>query len=288
MGSVLCRLVRFQVALCLMFVFFGSLLAEDPSAQATHLFVVIPSYNNSEWCEKNLESVFIQTYPNWTIYYIDDCSSDRTGELVERYVDIRGMRDKCRIIHNTNRVGAMENLYNAIHTADPHSVVVTLDGDDFLADKDVFQTVVDTYADPEVWITYGSYCYEPGGRRGVCAPIPEEVLAKVSIRRYPNWITSHLRTFRARLFHLIQKKDLMVKKKFFEIAYDVAIMMPMLEMASPNHIRYIDRILYLYNYTNPLSDSRRRAFQLGTAMYICSLKPYKPIDTLFGESDKQQ
>ena len=174
----------------------------------------------------------------------------------------------------------MENLYNAIHTADPRSVVVTLDGDDFLADKDVFQTIADTYADPEVWLTYGSYGYEPGGDRGVGAPIPEEVLAKASIRRYPYWVTSHLRSFRAGLFHHIQKKDLMVKGKFFEIAYDVAIMLPMIEMASPSHIRYIDRVLYLYNYINPLSDSRRRDFQLKTDMYIRALKPYQPIDSL--------
>ena len=259
----------------------GVLTAQDASSLPIHLFVVIPSYNNSDWCEKNLESVFIQTYPNWTVYYVDDCSTDHTGEIVERYVDSRGMRDKCRIIHNTARVGAMENLYNAIHTADPHSVVVTLDGDDSLADKDVFQTVVDTYADPEVWLTYGSYCYDPGGVRGVGEPIPEEVLAKASIRRYPDWITSHLRTFRAQLFHRIQKKDLMVQGRFFEIAWDVAIMMPMIEMASPSHIRYIDRILYLYNYINPLSDSRRLSFQLATAMYICTLEPYMPIEKLF-------
>jgi hypothetical protein len=73
----------------------------------------------------------------------------------------------------------------------------------------------------------------------------------------------------------------MVKRKFFEIAYDVAIMLPMVEMASPSHIRYIDRILYLYNYTNPLSDTRRRSFQIRTEMYIRALKPYRPIDNLF-------
>ena len=285
MRSVPRYLTQLWFTLCMVFVSFDTLLAEDPSPQPVHLFVVIPSYNNSEWCEKNLESVFIQTYPNWTVCYVNDCSTDRTGEIVDRYVDSRGMRDKCQIIHNTKRVGAMENLYNAIHTADPHSVVVTLDGDDFLADKDVFQTVVDTYADPEVWLTYGSYSYEPGGQRGVCAPIPDEVLANVSIRRYPPWVTSHLRTFRARLFHLIRKNDLMVKGKFFEIAYDVAIMMPMVEMASPSHIRYIDRILYLYNYTNPLSDTRRRDFQIRTDMYIRSLKPYCPINNLFEVSN---
>jgi glycosyltransferase involved in cell wall biosynthesis len=276
MRWVLARITLYAVMVC-----FGGLLAGAGSSEPTHFFVVIPSFNNSRWCEDNLESVFFQTYRNWTIYYVDDCSTDGTGDAVEAYVEKRGMRDKCRVIHNPSRVGAMENLYHAIHEADPHSVVVTLDGDDLLADMHVFQTVADAYADPNVWLTYGSYSYSPGGRRGVCAPLPKEILAHVSIRTYPRWVTSHLRTFYAALFHKIKKEDLMVRGKFFEITYDVAIFLPMIEMASPNHIRYIDRITYLYNYLNPLSDTRRRELQLATDRYIRMLSPYQPIGGLF-------
>ena len=261
------------VVLCAIYA--GCLLASPP-----HLFVVIPSYNNCNWCEDNLESVFFQTYQNWTIYYVDDCSTDGTGDKVERYIAKRGMGSKCRVIRNKSRVGAMENLYHAIHTADQRSVVVTLDGDDQLADRYVFQTVVEAYADPEVWLTYGSYIYEPGGINGICAPIPEEILAHAAIRKY-SWVTSHLRTFYAALFHKIKKEDLMVNGKFFEITYDVAILLPMIEMASPNHIRYIDRITYLYNYLNPISDSRRLGFQRATDKYIRTLPPYQPLKNLF-------
>ena len=276
MRWVLARIILYAMILC-----FGGLLASDGSKESAHLFVVIPSFNNSRWCEDNLESVFFQTYRNWTVYYVDDCSTDGTGDAVEAYVEKRGMRDKCRIIHNPSRVGAMENLYHAIHEADPHSVIVTFDGDDFLADMHVFQTVADAYADPDVWLTYGSYSYTPGGQRGVCAPLPREVLEHASIRTYPRWVTSQLRTFYAALFHKIKKEDLMVQGKFFEITYDVAIFLPMIEMASPNHIRYIDRITYLYNYLNPLSDTRRRKLQAATDKYIRTLSPYQPISELF-------
>ena len=262
------------VILCVLYT--GCLLASSP-----HLFVVIPSYNNCKWCEDNLESVFIQTYQNWTIYYIDDCSTDGTGEIVDRYIAKRGMGSKCQVVHNKTRLGAMENLYHSIHTADPHSIVVTLDGDDQLADREVFQTVVEAYADPEVWITYGSFSWEPDGVRGGCVPLPEEVLVHASIRKFTAWVTSHLRTFYAALFQKIKKEDLMVNGKFFEITYDVAMYLPMIEMASPNHVRYLDRILYLYNYTNPISDSRRRDFQLATDRYIRTLPPYQPIKELF-------
>jgi hypothetical protein len=59
----------------------------------------------------------------------------------------------------------------------------------------------------------------------------------------------------------------------------------MLEMAAPNHIRYIDSINYLYNYTNPISDTNRRELQLATDQYIRSLPRYTSLAWLFsGES----
>jgi glycosyltransferase involved in cell wall biosynthesis len=261
--------------------FSAALLGEDSGHRSIEFFVVIPSYNNAAWCEKNLESVFCQTNQSWTIFYIDDCSTDGTGKLVDNYVKARGMEQKCTIVHNTERRGAMANLYFTISQAAPEKIVVDIDGDDWLADDNVFQTLADVYKDPEVWLTYGSYQYEPGGTRGVCKPLPEDVLKNASIRSRPQWETSQLRTFYAALFHKVKKEDFMMKGKFFEITSDVALFMPMIEMASHGHIRYIDRILYIYNYTNPISDSTRRKLQLATDLYIRSLRPYKPIDRLF-------
>ena len=275
--------ILFRLLFVLLFFFggFNPLLSEDFLSQRIKFFIVIPSYNNSRWCEKNLESVFFQTYQNWTIYYVNDCSQDATGFLVEQYVDKRGMRNKCKIVHNTVRVGAMENLYNAIHKADPRNVVVTLDGDDRLANNLVLEELAKVYADPEVWLTYGSYQYEPGGSRGVCVPLPKDVLANASFRTYAPWITSQLRSFYTRLFLLIKKEDLMKDGKFFEISSDVAMFYPMLEMAAPTHIKYIDQINYLYNYMNPISDTNRRELQYETDMYIRSLPRYTALPYLF-------
>ena len=42
------------------------------------IVVIIPSYNNVRWVEKNLMSVFEQKYENFRVIYIDDCSTDGT------------------------------------------------------------------------------------------------------------------------------------------------------------------------------------------------------------------
>ncbi len=255
--------------------------SENTPQKSPEFFVVIPSYNNCQWCERNLESVFAQTYQNWTLFYIDDCSTDGTGELVDKYVKARGMEQKCFVTHNSERRGAMANLYFAIHQAAPDKIIVDIDGDDWLSDTQVFQTLADAYKDPSCWMTYGSYQYEPGGERGICQPIPESFLVTGVYRADGRWITSHLKTFYAGLFHKIKKEDCMRDGKFLEITSDVAIIIPMFEMALPNHIRYIDRIMYIYNFLNPLSDTRRRLLQIETDFYIRSLEPYKPIGELF-------
>src|SRR5437016_7180367 len=93
--------------------------------------VVIPSYNNEKWCIKNVESVVSQTYPYWSLIYINDCSKDRTSELVTEYIKAQGLEDRCKIIKNPTRIGAMANYYQGIMQVPEDKIVATLDGDDW-------------------------------------------------------------------------------------------------------------------------------------------------------------
>jgi CDP-glycerol glycerophosphotransferase len=51
--------------------------------------VFILSYNNEPYnrYKANLDSVFQQNYENYFVVYVNDVSSDRTGELVQKYMD---------------------------------------------------------------------------------------------------------------------------------------------------------------------------------------------------------
>ena len=274
------RIFRGSLALWLCMSSF--LLSADAPRKPPEFFVVIPSYNNCKWYEKNLESVFSQTYQNWKIYYVDDCSTDDTGTLVEHYVKSHGMSEKCTIVHNSERRGAMANLYYAIHQAAPTSVVVDLDGDDWLADETVLATLVQAYADPNIWLTYGSHQWWPDGRRGgTCALLPKEIEKGRLYRQY-HWVTSALRTFYAKLFLSIKKEDLLYKGEFFPVSSDQGFMFPILEMASLGHTHFIEKILYIYNVSNPLNEFRnRREQEIEVEKYIRGLPPYDPIVDLF-------
>ncbi len=120
--------------------------------------------------------------------------------------------------------------------------------------------------------------YYPEGEIGICKAIPDEIIKTNSFRKY-NWVTSHLKTFYAGLFKRIKLYDLQYDGKFFSMANDVAMMMPMLEMARNGHIKFISDILYVYNHHNPLSNhNRNRRLQWQLTWVTYARKPYESID----------
>jgi len=259
---------------------FSQLVLEGLSflkSQDVHLYVVIPTYNNEEWCIRNIESLKEQTYPYWTAIILNDCSTDRTSEILHAYLREQGLTERVRIIDNKKRCGACRNIYDAIQGSDDRGVheiaacpdayvVVLCDGDDWFATPHALARVALEYRNPQVWLTYGQYRVYPNNWKGHCAPYPVEVVRRRAFREFrPGaWNASHLRTFRAGLFKQIHKEDLMLGGEFLPVTWDVAMFAPMLELCCPEgsdlttvHFRYIDDILYVYNTATPLNDYKQ-------------------------------
>lgn len=47
--------------------------------------IITPTYNCGQFIEDTIKSVVKQTYQNWEMIIVDDCSSDNTKEIVEKY-----------------------------------------------------------------------------------------------------------------------------------------------------------------------------------------------------------
>lgn len=246
------------------------------------IVVVIPSYNNKIWYQKNLDSVFNQKYPanKIKIMYIDDASPDGTGSLVEDYIKQKGWSDRCIVIKNLERQGALANIYKAVHFCDPRSIVVNLDGDDWLSDDGVLSYVNFAYQDPEVWMTYGQFRYWPSGDHGWGAEIEDTVIEENSFRR-ENFTATALRTFYAGLFQKIDREDILYNGAYYSMGWDFAIMFPVLEMAG-KHSRFISRVLYEYNLSNPINDHDiNRDLQFALGLSVRQKRSYKPLEKLF-------
>lgn len=275
---------KLKTSLKLLLFIFLLLIPAAQSIAATkkpiEFVIVTASYNNENWCVQNIESVFNQTYSHWSLIYLNDCSTDRTGEIVDNYFREHDLDGKCILINNETRVGAMANYYHGIMLCPPHKVVATLDGDDWLAHPRVLEMLAEVYADKTVWVTHGNFTTEPFIGPGYCKAYPEKVLKKNAFRKY-RWLGAQLRTFYAKLFHRINPEDLKWNGEFVPMTSDLAFMFPILEMASLGHIHYVNDIIYVVNTDNPISDVKKNSkLQLEIDRYLRTLRPYKPLKKL--------
>ncbi len=262
------------------------LSASEKKNNICEFAIVMPSYNNENYYEENLYSVCWQksTYP-YHIYYVNDCSTDATGDLVAEYIKKHGLEEKVTLINNTVNIGGGANIYNTIHKYIPDDkIVVILDGDDLFPHNDVLLKLEDYYKDPDIWLTYGVLRTFPS-ESVIGAEVPHRVFEEKQIRK-EGWGAA-LRTFKAGLYKKIKREDFLYKGEFMKVTWDLAFMLPMFEMCSPKNVQgkkhclFIDEILYLYRVNTPINDFRIRGeLQLEVDRYVRTLPAYEPLDKL--------
>jgi glycosyltransferase involved in cell wall biosynthesis len=88
--------------------------------------IITPSYNSAPYIKETIESVLQQTYPNWEMIIVDDCSTDDSKEIVKRYIQ----EDKrIKLISNQENIGVAQSRNRAIEEANGDYIAL-LDSDD--------------------------------------------------------------------------------------------------------------------------------------------------------------
>lgn len=88
--------------------------------------VIMAAYNAEKTIAQAIDSVLNQTFPNFEILIIDDCSQDRTVEIVEKYVIFD---NRIRLISNKNNKGVSYTRKRGIEEAKGEWIAI-LDSDD--------------------------------------------------------------------------------------------------------------------------------------------------------------
>lgn len=256
--------------------------AMHPILENKSFVILTMSYNNEAYCEKNLLSVLEQDYDNYRVIYIDDASTDRTGEKVQAFLAHHDPDHRVEYFRNETNHGQTENLYKAIHSCEDHEIVVIVDGDDFLAHPDVLSQMNAYYANPDVWLTYGDFIEYPSYHQGKDRQIGESRPLNLKVAeergvRNCSFVTSHLRTFYAGLFKRIKLQDFLIDGEFLPMGCDVASMIPMMELAG-DHAYFVPDLLYLYNVKNPLADHKKdRDKQFAVEKHVRNLPSYSRL-----------
>lgn len=241
--------------------------------------IVVPTYNTESWIARCLQSIQVQTYENFECIVYNDASTDKTGEVIDSYFDHRP-DSRFRVVHNKINCKALSNIVDGFRNLEtekePESVLMVIDGDDFLFSEFVLEMVKGAYENMHPYLTYGNHAHWPTGQISLnCQPFPREVLRDRSFRNY-KFVSSHLRTFKSKLWNAIKDEDLRDEDgEYYRVGWDVAFMMPMLEMAGQGRILSIPNILYCYNRFNPISDDViRQSDQKRVEMRVRAMPSY--------------
>jgi len=247
--------------------------------------VLVPFYNPGEFLTTCINTLLTQDYSNYEVLFIDDCSTDGSYDKIpactikmddagKPVYDDKGQPiivdthpilkvTKCLNVlawRSSVRSTALRNIHNGVvnFCTDPDDIVVLLDGDDCLLNKHVFSYINDYYNQNDPWIMYGSSIWTDG-RKCCSSPYLEEEFK--NLRKAP-FRVSHIRTFRAGVYHEIGKQDPEFncmkdnKGEFYKSAYDVCMFLAMLEIAGFEKVKHNSKPLYSYNRQNPISDDK--------------------------------
>lgn len=86
--------------------------------------IVMPSYNSEKFIKASIESVLNQTYPKWELLIADDCSTDKTVEIIKSFKDQR-----IKFFQNEKNSGAAVSRNKALREAKGRWIAF-LDSDD--------------------------------------------------------------------------------------------------------------------------------------------------------------
>jgi len=234
--------------------------------------IIVPIFNAEKYIEKCLNSIVKQSYKNYQVKVIDDCSTDYSYELA---LEICNRYENFDVKKNPRRLGALNNIYKSLSLnveVPSNTIDILVDGDDFLYSGDVLDILNEKYLNTNCLITYGSYL----SSKGVTGHEYPRLIRELNLYRKYFWYATHLKTFRHDLWLSINKSDFLSHNgQYFSVAWDLALMFPMLEMAG-NRQEFIKDILYFYNDQNPISDYKiRRKEQILAAREIREKNRYK-------------
>jgi len=242
------------------------------------IIVLVPFRNSAAFIERCVASVLRQHYINYEVHLLDDASTDNSLNLISD--DIKNVFK----FRNRKRLGALGSLYEHLSRLElnDEDILAILDGDDELFGEYSLQ-VVNLKYNNDILLTYGQYV-DNYGTIGHCSPYTLEEFK--DIRNTP-WKASHLKTFKYKLFSAYLRQDLSgrhfkdINGNYIMFAYDIALMIPLIEIAGFYKICFVNNIVYCYRLhaNNDHATSEGLRLQQEAANFI--MNNFKPLKQVF-------
>lgn len=163
---------------------------------------IMPSWNTAKFIAESIQCVIDQTYTNWELIIVDDCSNDNTDEVVKHFLS----DTRIKYLHNEKNSGAALTRNYAIREAQGEYIAF-LDSDDlWMPDK--LEKQVRFMKEHGYVLSYHEYekIGEDGRRLNIYVSGPD-IVNKQRIYNY-DYIGQLTMMYSATHFGLIQIKDI--------------------------------------------------------------------------------
>ena len=246
--------------------------------------IISAGWNCSNFIERTLRSVEMQTREDWEILVVYDRSSDDGAGKITRWCEMRE-DPRWKYQCNDDQRFAVRNQYEGLRSLAPEPddicVFLDLDGDQ-LAHPQVLDRLAQCYED-DTLVTYGSYKPIPDpGTTQPAKPYPPWVVASNCYRPYilngGETCFNHLRTMKGKVFNAIPESYFKWDNgDWYTAGTDYTFMVAALELAGGRY-KCVGEVFLLYNHDNPHADNKEHPEETGRCV-IDSLNkaPLSPL-----------
>jgi glycosyltransferase involved in cell wall biosynthesis len=156
--------------------------------------VLMPVHNAEKHLEDSINSVLNQTYSNFELIVLDDCSTDRTLRIVE---SIARLDQRIVVLKNGNNFGIAASR-NKLMQAAKGELFFNMDSDDICHKERLYKQVMFLNQNPNIMVLGSYYSHIGVSSKIIQVPTtPLEIKALLSIK---NCICNSSAAFRAELF----------------------------------------------------------------------------------------
>lgn len=102
--------------------------------------ILVPLYNVEKYVRRCVESLFSQTYHNIEYVFVNDCTPDKSMEIIDDCINKYGIRDKCKVISHQQNQGICASRNDCLANASG-DYFLFVDSDDYI-DRDMVELLV--------------------------------------------------------------------------------------------------------------------------------------------------
>jgi FkbM family methyltransferase len=129
----------------------SSRYADSGTPFRPEITVIVPNYNHAPYLRQRLDSIYGQTYRNFRVILLDDCSTDESRAILGEYA--KNFSDRTKVLFNhTNSGCAFAQWKKGLEHAQTDLVWIA-ESDDF-CDTDFLEGLVPFFRDEAVQIAY--------------------------------------------------------------------------------------------------------------------------------------